>query len=75
MTHENDAVVDEALANSRKLMSHMADAYPYPIDALMACVLSLAVLAHGVGMPLDVLIDGISKAYDGVETGKKGIVQ
>lgn len=75
MTSESDAVVDEALANSRKLMSHMADAYPYPIDALMACVLSLAVLAHGVGMPLAVLVDGISKAYDDVENGKEGMLQ
>ena len=75
MTHENDAVVDEALANARKLMTILSEEFEHPIEGLMSCVLSLAVLAHGVGMPLDVLIDGISKAYDDVGQGKKGIVQ
>ena len=60
---------EEALQNAKKLMTICHDTFGYPVDALMASVLVTATLAHGIGMPLDHLLDGIRAAYSDVTTG------
>jgi hypothetical protein len=72
---QNQEIVDQSLANARALMNHLHDTHDYPIDSLMACVLAIATLAHGVGMPLDTLVDGVTRAYDDLKTAKKDIMQ
>lgn len=54
---------EEALRNARKLLTICQDEFGYPVDALMAMVLGSATLAHGIGMPLPHLLDGIRAAY------------
>lgn len=54
---------EEALQNARKLMTLCHDNFGYPVDALMAMVLGSATLAHGIGMPLPQLLEGIRAAY------------
>ena len=60
---------EEALQNAKKLMTLCHDTFGYPVDALMASVLVTATLAHGIGMPLEHLLDGIRAAYSDVTTG------
>lgn len=60
----------EALQNARKLMTICHDNFDYPVDALMAMVLGSATLAHGIGMPLPHLLDGIRAAYEDIQTGE-----
>ena len=67
--------VEQSLVHARQLMTHLSETHDYPIDSLMACVLALATLAHGVGMPLDTLLEGITHAYDDINTSKKDILQ
>jgi hypothetical protein len=59
---------EEALQNARKLMTICHDNFDYPVDALMAMVLGSATLAHGIGMPLPHLLDGIRAAYHDIQT-------
>jgi len=61
---------EEALQNARKLMTICHDNFDYPVDALMAMVLGSATLAHGIGMPLQHLLDGIRAAYEDIQTGE-----
>ena len=72
---QNQEIVDQSLANARALINHLHDTHDYPIDSLMACVLVIATLAHGVGMPLPVLLEGVSSAYDDLKTAKKDLMQ
>ena len=74
MTPEKE-IVDQSLADARALMTHLSETHDYPIESLMACVLALATLAHGVGMPLDTLLEGVSSAYNDIGTSKKDILQ
>lgn len=60
---------EEALQNAKRLMTICHDTFGYPVDALMASVLVTATLAHGIGMPLDHLLDGIRAAYSDITTG------
>ena len=62
----------EALQNARKLMTICHDQFDYPVDALMAMVLGSATLAHGIGMPLPHLLEGISAAYHDISTRGDG---
>jgi len=59
----------EALQNARKLLTICHDTFGYPVDALMAMVLGSATLAHGIGMPLDHLLQGITAAYSDISNG------
>ena len=59
----------KTVQDARKLMTLCHDTFGYPVDALMASVLVTATLAHGIGMPLDHLLDGIRAAYSDVTTG------
>ena len=59
----------KTVQDARKLMTICHDTFGYPVDALMASVLVTATLAHGIGMPLDHLLDGIRAAYSDVTTG------
>ena len=59
----------KTVQDARKLMTICHDTFGYPVDALMASVLVTATLAHGIGMPLDHLLDGIKAAYSDVTTG------
>ena len=61
---------EEALQNARKLMTICHDQFDYPVDALMAMVLGSATLAHGIGMTLPHLLDGIRAAYEDIQTGE-----
>ena len=63
---------EEALQNARKLMTICHDNFDYPVDALMAMVLGSATLAHGIGMPLPHLLDGIRAAYEDIQTQGDG---
>ena len=67
--------VEQSLAHARQLMTHLSETHEYPIDSLMACVLVIATLAHGVGMPLDTLVEGVTHAYNDVGNSKKDILQ
>lgn len=58
----------EALRNAKKLMTLCHDNFDYPVDALMAMVLGSATLAHGIGMPLPNLLEGIEAAYNDIST-------
>ena len=60
---------EKTVQDARKLMTICHDTFGYPVDALMASVLVTATLAHGIGMPLDHLLDGIRAAYSDVTTG------
>lgn len=71
----NQEIVDQSLADARALIAHLHETHDYPIESLMACVLVIATLAHGVGMPLTVLLEGVSSAYDDLKTAKKDIMQ
>lgn len=59
----------EVLQNARKLLTICHDTFGYPVDALMAMVLGSATLAHGIGMPLDHLLQGITAAYSDISNG------
>ena len=59
----------KTVQDARKLMTLCHDTFGYPVDALMASVLVTATLAHGIGMPLDHLLDGIRAAYSDITTG------
>jgi len=72
---ENHRLIKESLANARDLMAHLSETHEYPIESLMACTLVLATLSHGVGMPLTVLLEGVSSAYNDLKTAKKDIMQ
>ena len=61
---------EEALKNARKLMTICHDTFGYPVDALMAMVLGSATLAHGIGMPLDHLLKGVTAAYEDISAGE-----
>ena len=59
----------KTVQDARKLMTLCHDTFGYPVDALMASVLVTATLAHGIGMPLDHLLSGISAAYNDINAG------
>ena len=59
----------KTVQDARKLMTICHDTFGYPVDALMASVLVTATLAHGIGMPLDHLLDGIKAAYSDITSG------
>jgi hypothetical protein len=59
---------EEALRNAKKLMTLCHENFEHPVDALMAMVLGSATLAHGIGMPLPHLLDGIRAAYHDIST-------
>jgi len=48
--------------NAKRLMTLCHDTFGYPVDASTASVLVTATSAHGVGMPLEHLLDGIRAA-------------
>lgn len=54
---------DEALQGAYRLMTHMENDFQYPGQALVAGMFVCVTLAHGIDMPLDVLVDGIRAAY------------
>lgn len=54
---------DEAIQGAYRLMTHMETDFQYPAQALVASMFACATLAHGIDMPLDVLVDGIRAAY------------
>lgn len=60
---------EEALRNAKKLMTLCHENFEHPVDALMAMVLGSATLAHGIGMPLEHLLDGIRAAYSDISEG------
>ena len=68
-TSDEDQRHQKTLQDATRLMTICHDTFGYPVDALMASVLVTATLAHGIGMPLDHLLDGIRAAYSDVTTG------
>jgi len=59
---------EEALRNAKKLMTLCHENFEHPVDALMAMVLGSATLAHGIGMTLPHLLEGIEAAYRDLST-------
>jgi hypothetical protein len=67
-TQEELSRHEEALQNAKKLMTLCHDNFSHPVDALMAMVLGSASLAHGIGMKLPSLLQGIEAAYNDLST-------
>lgn len=59
---------EEHLQNARKLMTICHDTFGYPVDALMASILVSATLAHGLGMPLQQLLEGVAAAFSDISS-------
>jgi hypothetical protein len=59
---------EETLRNAKKLMTLCSENFSHPVDALMAMVLGSATLAHGIGMTLPHLLEGIEAAYSDLST-------
>lgn len=62
MTPDND-FSDRVLRDTHRLLAVCEKLFEEPRDGLFAGIMSVAVMAHAVQMPLDALLNGVSAAY------------
>lgn len=53
----------QTMAHTKRLMAILEREFENPGDAFFACVLATSVIAHGAGMPLEDVLNGIRAAY------------
>lgn len=66
-------IPSDILADARTMIDICSEAFEYPVDALFAGILVVAVLAKGAGMPLETLVEGISSAYQDLDPLALGV--
>lgn len=54
---------EQVLVDTHRLLAVCEKLFDEPRDGLFAGIMSVAVLAHAVQMPLDRLLEGVSAAY------------
>ena len=63
---DEKALVHEAVASSRKLMTLLSENFDSPMDAYLAVVFAAAVLSHGMDLEIDHTLDGIRAAFEDI---------
>lgn len=58
-----DQFSEQVLADTHRLLAVCEKLFERPADGLFAGIMSVAVMAHAVGMPLETLVNGVSAAY------------
>ena len=58
---------ERILSGAKHLMTRCQQDFNEPIDALLSMVLAISAFAHGVGMPLAELQEGIALSYADME--------
>lgn len=66
---------DSVVAAAQAVLQRAQDDFERPADALFAHVLATVILAHGLGLPLDVLQDGVAAAFRDLDSQFPGGVQ
>lgn len=66
---ERQQIVDGA----KHLMTRCQQDFKEPIDALLSMVLAISAFAHGVGMPLAELQEGIALSYADMENARSEV--
>lgn len=65
----------QVYADAQRLLTFSELTYAHPIDALLAGILSVAVMARAVEMPLESLLNGVGCAYNDIEPAKSEALQ
>ncbi len=68
---------DQIFAAAQHVLTNAEDAFERPIDALLAHIMAVAVMARAVGMGLPSLLGGVTAAYEDLvqdtTTGKEDL--
>lgn len=65
----------QVFSDAQKLLTIAEKLFERPIDALLAAILSVAVMARGVEMDLPDLLEGVSAAYNDIEPANPEAMQ
>jgi hypothetical protein len=63
----------QILDGAKYLMTRCQEDFDAPIDALLSMVLTISAFAHGVGMPLAELQEGIALSYADMENASSEV--
>lgn len=75
MDEETKEFLEAATVRGQRLMTHLNETHDDPFAAVASCVLAIAALAKGIGMPLETLQEGIESAYSDMSVGEDGPLQ
>ena len=64
---------EQILSGAKHLMTRCQEDFDEPIDALLSMVLAISAFAHGVGMPLAELQEGIALSYADMENARSEV--
>lgn len=65
----------QVYAGAQRLLTFSERTYEHPIDALLASILAVAVMARALDMSLESLLNGVGCAYNDIEPAKPEAMQ
>jgi len=74
-TKDSELFDDQICAATHQVLSHAEKDFDRPVDALLAHILAVAVMARAVGMGLPSLLGGVTAAYEDLTPADKEDLQ